>query len=112
MKTTAILMLTAALAANACFAQSPPADSHSQHHASEAPSAGFSNAEVRRVDKDAQKVTLRHGPIANLGMGDMTMVFRVADPRMLEGVRQGDKVRFKADKVGGQYTVTEMEIAR
>lgn len=73
--------------------------------------AGYSDAEVRRVDKDAQKVTLRHGPIPNLGMGDMTMVFRVADPRMLDGLKQGDKIRFKADKVGGQYTVTVMEVA-
>ena len=88
------------------------ADAHDQHHGSEASKADFSSAEVRRVDKDAQKVTLRHGPIPNLGMGDMQMVFRVTDPRMLDDLKPGDRIRFKADKVGGQYTVTELEIAK
>lgn len=73
-----------------------------------APASDFSDAEVRRVDKDAQKVTLRHGPIQNLGMGDMTMVFRVTDPKMLDDLKPGAKIRFKADKIGGQYTVTQI----
>ena len=112
MKTIAILILTTALAAGSAVAQAPAADSHNQHHGSEASNADFSSAEVRRVDKDAQKVTLRHGPIPNLGMGDMQMVFRVTDPRMLDDLKPGDRIRFKADKVGGQYTVTELEIAK
>lgn len=90
------------------WAQVPAAEQHSAHHAS-APAIGeFTAGEVRRVDKDAQKVTLRHGPIGNLGMPDMTMVFRVSDPRWLDALKQGDRIRFKADKVGGQYTVTEI----
>jgi len=40
------------------------------------------------------------------------MVFRVTDPRMLDDLKPGDRIRFKADKVGGQYTVTELEIAK
>ena len=112
MKTIAILILTTALAAGPAVAQAPAPDSHNQHHGSAASSADFSSAEVRRVDKDAQKVTLRHGPIPNLGMGDMQMVFRVTDPRMLDDLKPGDRIRFKADKVGGQYTVTELEIAK
>lgn len=112
MKTIATLMLTTALAAGPAVAQAPATDSHNQHQGSAASNADFSNAEVRRVDKDAQKVTLRHGPIPNLGMGDMQMVFRVTDPRMLDDLKPGDRIRFKADKVGGQYTVTELEIAR
>jgi len=113
MNTIAMLTLTSALAAGPAFAQAPAADAHDQqHHGSEASAADFSSAEVRRVDKDAQKVTLRHGPIPNLGMGDMQMVFRVTDPRMLDGLKPGDRIRFKADKVGGQYTVTELEIAK
>ena len=60
--------------------------------------------EVRKVDKETGKLTLKHAPIPNLDMPDMTMVFRVADPAMLERVKAGDKVRFAADKVGGQYT--------
>ena len=112
MKTIAMLTLATALAAGPAAAQAPAADAHNQHHGSEASTAEFSSAEVRRVDKDAQKVTLRHGPIPNLGMGDMQMVFRVTDPRMLDDLKPGDRIRFKADKVGGQYTVTELEIAR
>ena len=103
------IMLLAALAASGvAMAQAPAA----APPAAQAASADFSTGEVRRVDKDAQKVTLRHGPIPNLGMGDMTMVFRVADPALLDAVKAGDKVRFKADKVGGQYTVTALEPVR
>jgi Cu(I)/Ag(I) efflux system protein CusF len=71
--------------------------------------AGTTEGEVRKVDKDAQKLTLRHGPIVNLDMPAMTMVFRVADATMLDRVKPGDKVRFKAENVGGQYTVTAIE---
>jgi Cu/Ag efflux protein CusF len=69
----------------------------------------LTDGEVRKVDKDAQKLTLRHGPIANLDMPSMTMVFRVSDPAMLDNVQVGDKVRFHVEKVGGQLTVTRLE---
>lgn len=86
------------------------------HH----PSAGastvsatpLSEGEVRRIDKDAQKMTIRHGPLENLGMPAMTMVFQVKDPAMLDQVKVGDKVRFSAEKTGGTYTVTTMESAK
>jgi Cu/Ag efflux protein CusF len=106
------LIIACALFNAAAVAQTVTPSDHNAHHAP--PAAGqaageLAEGEVRRVDRDAQKVTLRHGPLPNLGMSDpMTMVFRVSDPKMLEGVKAGDKVRFKADKVGGQYTVTEM----
>ena len=70
------------------------------------------DGEVRKVDKEAGKITLRHGPIANLDMRAMTMVFRVADPKMLDQVKEGDKVRFTADKVNGLFTVTQIETAK
>ena len=93
-----------------------PAD-HDAHHpaagATDNSAGDFSTAEVRRVDRDAQKVTLRHSAIPSLGMPDnMTMVFRVTDPKMLDGLKVGDRIRFKADKVGGQYTVTELDTAK
>ncbi|MGQ3300047.1 copper-binding protein [Reyranella sp.] len=65
-------------------------------------------AEVVKVDKSAGKVTLKHGPIKNLDMDAMTMVFRVADPAMLEKVKAGDKIEFEADRVNGAITVTKM----
>jgi Cu/Ag efflux protein CusF len=66
------------------------------------------DGEVRKIDKDASKITLKHGPIPNLDMPGMTMVFRVQDPAMLDAVKTGDKVRFSADKVGGALTITQM----
>ena len=72
----------------------------------------MSEGEVRKVDIDAQKITLRHGPIENLEMPSMTMVFRVSEPAMLQKVKVGDKVRFKADRVGGTITVVELEAAK
>lgn len=74
--------------------------------------AQMAQGEVRKVDKDAQKLTIRHGPIEHLDMPPMTMVYRVKDPAMLDQVKPGDKVRFSADKVGGAYTVTNIEPAQ
>ena len=70
------------------------------------------DGEVRKIDKDASKITLKHGPIPNLDMPGMTMVFRVQDPAMLDAVKTGDKVRFSADKVGGALTITQMTPAK
>jgi len=69
----------------------------------------LANGEVRKVDKDAGKITLKHGPIKSIDMPPMTMVFRVKDEAMLEGVKAGDKVQFDAQKVGGQYVVIKLE---
>ena len=70
--------------------------------------AGYTTGEVRKVDKAAGKVTLKHGPIGNLEMPPMTMVFNVKDAAMLDKVKSGDKVKFKAEMVQGKYTVTEL----
>lgn len=68
--------------------------------------------EVRRIDKDQGRITLKHGEIANLDMPPMQMVFRVKDRQVLDTLAVGDKVRFDADKVNGEYTVTRIEKAR
>jgi Cu/Ag efflux protein CusF len=73
--------------------------------------AALADGEVRKIDKDAGKLTLKHGPIANLEMPGMTMVFKVADPKMLEALKEGDKVRFAADRINGAMTVTAIELA-
>jgi len=72
----------------------------------------LSEGEVRRIDKEQGKMSIRHGPLANLDMPAMTMVFVVSDRAMLDQVKVGDKVRFQADKIGGQYTVTRIERAQ
>ena len=71
------------------------------------------NGQVTKIDESAGKITLKHGPIRKLDMTvGMTMVFRVQDPAMLKQVKVGDKVRFDADRVNGQITVTKIEKAR
>ncbi|MBX9568346.1 MAG: copper-binding protein [Candidatus Obscuribacterales bacterium] len=66
------------------------------------------NGEVMKIDKEQGKVTLRHGPIKNLDMDQMTMVLRVQETKMLDGLAVGDKVMFEADRVNGQITITKM----
>lgn len=95
----------------------PVAHANEAHHtkgaAQDATQSGaISEGEVRRVDKDAKKITLRHGPLANLDMPGMTMVFQVKDPAMVDQVKVGDKVRFRAEKVGAAFTITELEPAK
>jgi Cu/Ag efflux protein CusF len=93
-----------------------PAYADDSHHkasgSAAAPATAMTEGEVRKVDKAAKKITLKHGPIVNLDMPGMTMVFHVKDPAMLDKVKAGDKVRFTADQVGKTLTVTKIEPAR
>jgi len=66
---------------------------------------------VRKIDKGAKKITLRHGEMPHLEMPPMTMVFRVQDAALLDGVKVGDKVRFKPQKIDGAFVVVEMQPA-
>jgi Cu(I)/Ag(I) efflux system periplasmic protein CusF len=72
----------------------------------------LADGEVRKVDKEAKKLTIRHGPLENLGMPPMTMVFQVKDPAMLDKVKAGDKIKFAADKEGGAFTVNQLEVVK
>ena len=84
------------------------ADKDHHHGDANAPSAG----EVRKVDKDAKRITIKHGPLPSLEMPAMTMVYRVKDPAMLEQVKAGDKVTFSAEKLAGALTVTKIDKAK
>jgi Cu(I)/Ag(I) efflux system periplasmic protein CusF len=71
------------------------------------------DGQVTKVDASAQKITIKHGPIKKFDMDDgMTMVFRAQDPAMLKAVKPGDKIKFDADKINGQFTVTKIEKAK
>ena len=71
------------------------------------------DGQVTKVDESAGKLTIRHGPLPKFDMNEpMTMVFRAQDPAMLKAVKAGDKVRFEADKINGQFTVTKIEKAK
>jgi Cu(I)/Ag(I) efflux system periplasmic protein CusF len=107
-------VFSAVLAAGALLA--PLAHADDAHHkpavAVAQADAALADGEVRKVDKDAKKITIKHGPLANLDMPPMTMVFQVKDPAMLDQVKAGDKVKFQAEKVGGGFTVTKIEPAK
>jgi Cu(I)/Ag(I) efflux system periplasmic protein CusF len=98
------VLLAGALLASPVYAQQTQGG-HDSHH----PDAALADGEVRKVDKDAKKITIKHGPLADLDMPPMTMVFQVKDPAMLNQVKAGDKVKFQAEKVGGAFTVTKIE---
>ena len=83
------------------------------HAAETAPSSAavMSQAEVRKIDTANQKITLRHGPLANIGMPPMTMVFTVQDATQLDGLKVGDKVQFVAKQQGSQFVATDLKPA-
>jgi Cu/Ag efflux protein CusF len=114
MKSLNFLATVFVLGASSAIAQTAAADHNSHHVAQASPmaSAEMAEGEVRKVDKDAGKLTLRHGPIASLDMPAMTMVFRAGDPKMLDEVKAGDKVRFAAANVSGALTVTKIEVVK
>ena len=104
------LVLIAALAVPSVA----PAQSGGQpmQHGDMKSAAAMADGEVRKVDKSAGKITIKHGAIPSMDMPPMTMVYRVKDPAMLDGVKQGDKVKFVAENVGGQFVVTNIEPAK
>lgn len=93
-----IVTLTATLAATALLSLAAHAQSV--------------EGEVKRIDPDSGKVTLKHGEIKNLDMPAMQMSFRAADPAWLKTLQVGDKVKFDAAKVNGQFTITAITVAK
>jgi Cu/Ag efflux protein CusF len=72
--------------------------------------AELTDAEVRKIDKEQGRLTLKHAEIKSLDMPPMTMVFQVRDRTMLENLKVGDKIKFKAVQEAGKYTVTELKV--
>jgi Cu/Ag efflux protein CusF len=90
------LALALSIGPQSAFAQSPLID-----------------GQITKIDQSAGKITIKHGPAKKLGMDEgMTMTYKVQDPAMLAAVKAGDKVKFDADQVNGQYTVTKIEQAK
>lgn len=71
--------------------------------------ADMADGEVRKVDREAKKITIKHGVIKNLDMPGMTMVFGVKDAAMLSKIKAGDKVKFSAEKSGSAIVVTDIQ---
>jgi len=102
--TISLLLAAAGLAATGpAHAQQPAAPA-----ASASPAAELSEGEIRKIDKAAGKLTLRHGELKNLDMPPMTMVFQLRDPSLLGSLKVGDKVRFRAEQQAGGLVLTEL----
>lgn len=121
MKALQHILIAGAVGSVAAFAGVAYAQSASghDHHAAapaanvaQAPQAEMSEGEVRKIDLENKKITLKHGPLKNLDMPAMTMTFQVSDSAMLGKVKVGDKVRFVAANPGGKLTVTEIQPAK
>lgn len=108
------LVACAGLALAAANASAQTHD-HGRHDAAPAANQDLSTAlsvgEVRKVDKDAGTLTIKHGPLNNLNMSGMTMVFKVQDPALLDKAKAGDQIRFRAERVNDALTVTRLEPA-
>ena len=88
------------------------AEDHGAHHPPAVVSpADMADGEVRKVDRDARKVTIRHGEIKSLDMPPMTMVFQVKETALLDKLKAGDKIRFVAEKSATGYMVTDVQAA-
>lgn len=118
MKTASSLFAAAAFAFVAIFSAGALAQSASAPVMSSdaknslATGSDMTAGEVRKVDMEAKKITLRHGEIKSLGMPGMTMVFQVKDAVMLDAVKAGDKVKFNAERTGGALVVTHIETVK
>ena len=114
--TTSLVIATVATLSSATLAEAVKShDQHSQPDAGKPTSAAdadMTRAEIRKIDKDAKKITLKHETIKNLDMPGMTMVFRVNDAALLDKAQVGDKVKVKIIQEGNAYVVTEMEAAK
>ena len=110
MKRIALALLLSALAA--------PALAQHVHHApaagtlAQAPAQDMADGEVRKVDKTAGKVIIKHGEIKSANMGPMTMMFTVKPPTLLDKVAAGDKVKFRVEVNKGDYVVTAIDKAK
>lgn len=111
--TLAIILAAAASVAAAQNGAHGGHGAHDAHAGHAAPAtAELTEGEVKKIDKEAGKITLRHGELKNLNMSAMTMVFRVKDPAMLDQVKAGDKVKFAADRVNGAVTIVQLQAAQ
>lgn len=108
---TALLLLASLALAGPGMAQT--AGEHESHHpvAVQTAAVDLTDGEVRKIDKENGKITLKHGPIKNLDMPGMTMVFQVKDMAQLDTVKVGDKVRFRAETENGKYLATDIQPA-
>lgn len=113
------LFVTAGLAlaaADASARMQVQVQDHGQHAAMASPSRddpdALSEGSIQKVDKDTGRLTVKHGPLNNLGMPAMTMAFKVQDPAMLDQVKVGQQVRLRVERVNGSLAITRLEVSQ
>ncbi|GGI16873.1 copper-binding protein [Oxalicibacterium faecigallinarum] len=110
MKISKVLFSAALIAAPLAYAQYDDHAGHAAHGVQGGAAAvSLSEGEIRKIDTDNLKLTVRHGPLLNLNMPGMTMVFAVKDSGMLEGLEQGSRIHFLAERIDGIYTIVRIE---
>ena len=81
--------------------------------ASYASAQSLTDGVVTKIDASAAKITIKHGPMKKFDMDEgMTMVYRAQDPAMLQAVKAGDKIKFDAENINGQFVVTKIQKAK
>ena len=110
MKPTLSILLTALTLTGPALAQPATPAAPASTPASAPAAADFASGEVRKVYPESGQILLKHGEIKSLDMPPMSMVFKVKDKALLDGVKPGDKVRFKAAQLAGDYTVTDLQV--
>ena len=103
------LLATSALSFAGSHAGAPMAKDEVKKDMAAAAAVDMADGEVRKIDKENKKITLKHGVIKNLDMPGMTMVFQVKDAAMLDSIKAGDKIKFKAEQAGSAIVVTEIQ---
>ncbi|MDQ3060884.1 MAG: copper-binding protein [Pseudomonadota bacterium] len=110
MKQTSRLLAAAALAAIVLAPLSALAQSQTEPGKTETvQAAALTDGEVRKIDKDAGKLTIKHGEIRHLEMPGMTMVFTVKDKALLDNVKVGNKIEFMVIRENGRMVVTQIQ---
>jgi Cu(I)/Ag(I) efflux system protein CusF len=106
---TLLLFTTSVFAASHAGAPMAKVEAKKEAATAVPASADMADAEVRKIDKENKKITLKHGVIKNLDMPGMTMVFQVKDASLLDNIKAGDKIKFTAESVNGAMTVLSVQ---
>jgi Cu/Ag efflux protein CusF len=82
--------------------------------AKSANSTTMADGEVEDVDIEGKSIVLKHGPIKSktIEMEPMTMPFAVTDAKLLSGVKVGDKVKFSAEYINDEVTITSLKVQK
>ena len=111
MKKAQLIILTMLMAPLLAFSQGEPINDGKNQavETSKSATATMSEGEIRKINLETGKVTIKHGPLVNLDMPGMTMLFRLRDAAMLDQIKEGDKIKFIAEKIDGVLVVTTLQ---